>query len=374
MEIRNPKKGEGVPRETISNNCIGELTKAVQTNFSGIDEHKVLDCAISKGYFDAPMTKQLDILAAVVFEVLNERSDRVIRALIESSDEKVNAVAVSVISALYKDDLDSSLAWLKQTAALSGTWPREHSCVMLHHLFIREGVKTVLPKVSSWLLDSHEGVRRVVTEGIRPRLMMVPHIEELKKDPSVLRSVFEPLLDDPSEYVRKSVGNCMNDVSKDHPEMLLDWLEEWSNKPLSYQRQRIFSRALRTLIENGEPRAYQILDIPMHSSVELSIIQGFPSIVTLNQVIPLEVEVQNTGNEDTRIVVDLIMMAPGKRGVREFVYKLGVVDVPAHQIKRIKKTLHFVDKTTQTKEEGLYEVTYRKNSIAFQQESFRFNR
>jgi 3-methyladenine DNA glycosylase AlkC len=228
--------------------------------------------------------------------------DRVIRALIESSDEKVNAVAVSVISALYKDDLDSSLTWLKQTAALSGTWLREHSCVMLHHLFIREGVKIILPKISDWLLDSHEGVRRVVTEGIRPRLMMVPHIEELKNDPSVLRSVFEPLLDDPSEYVRKSVGNCMNDVSKDHPEMLLDWLEEWSNKPLSYQRLRIFSRALRTLIEKGEPRAYQILDIPMYSSVELSIIQGFPSTITLNQIIPLEVEVQNTGNEDTRIV------------------------------------------------------------------------
>jgi 3-methyladenine DNA glycosylase AlkC len=374
MEIRNPKKGEGVPRETVSNNCIGELTKSLQANFSGIDEQKVMDCAISKGYFDAPMTKQLDILAAVVFDVLNERSDRVIRVLIESSDEKVNAVAVSAISALYKDDLDSSLAWLKQTAALSGTWPREHSCVMLHHLIIREGVKSVLPKVSFWLLDPHEGVRRVVTEGIRPRLMMVPHIEELKKDPSVLRGVFEPLLDDPSEYVRKSVGNCMNDVSKDHPEILLDWLEEWSNKPLSYQRRRIFSRALRTLVEKGEPRAYQILDIPMHSSVELSIIQEFPSIVTLNQVIPLEVEVQNTGNEDTRVVVDLIMKAPGKKGVREFVYKLGFVDVPAHQMKRMKKTLHFVDKTTQTKEEGLYEVTYRKNSIAFHQESFRFNR
>lgn len=374
MEIRERKKGEGVPRESVSNNCIGELTKALQVISSVIDEHKVMDCAISKGYFDAPMTKQLDLLAEVVLEVTGDRSDNIIRALIESSDEKVNAVAVSVISALYKDVLDSSLTWLKQTAALSGTWPREHSCVMLHHLFIREGVKTVLPKVSSWLLDPHEGVRRVVTEGIRPRLMMVPHIEELKKDPSFLRDVFGPLLDDPSEYVRKSVGNCMNDVSKDHPEMLLVWLEEWSIEPLSYQRRRIFSRALRTLIENGEPRAYQILDIPMHSSVELSIIQGFPSIVTLNQVIPLEVEVQNTGNEDTRVVVDLIMKAPGKKGVREFVYKLGVVDVPAHQMKRIKKTLHFVDKTTQTKEEGLYEVTYRKNSIAFHQESFRFNR
>jgi hypothetical protein len=77
MEIRNPKKGEGVPRETVSNNCIGELTKALQSSTSlGLMNHKVLVCAISKGYFDAPMTKQLDILADVIFEVLNERSDQ----------------------------------------------------------------------------------------------------------------------------------------------------------------------------------------------------------------------------------------------------------------------------------------------------------
>lgn len=226
MEIRNPKKGEGVPRETVSNHCFGALTEALHGTFSGINEQKIMDCAVSKGYFEAPMTKQLDILDAVVFEVLGERSDSVIRALIESSDEKVNAVAIAVISVLYEKDLDSALMWLKQTASLPGTWPREHSCVTLHHLFIRHGVKNVLEKVSPWILDSHEGVRRVVTEGIRPRLMMVPHIEELKKDPTVLKDVFEPLLDDLSEYVRKSVGNCMNDVSKDNPEILLEWLEE----------------------------------------------------------------------------------------------------------------------------------------------------
>jgi 3-methyladenine DNA glycosylase AlkC len=307
--------------------------------------------------------------------MLGERSDRVIRALIESPDEKVNAVAISMIVALYKNDTDSMLMWLKKTAALKGTWPREHSCVVLHNLFIRDGVQSVLKKVYPWLMDSDEGVRRVVTEGIRPRLMMVAHIEELKKNPSELKDVFQPLLDDPSEYVRKSVGNGMNDVSKDHPSMLLDWLEEWSNKPLSFERRRIFSRALRTLIEKGEPRAYQILDIPTHPSVKMSVKQGFPLEVTLNQVINLEIEVNNIGDEYTKIVFDLIIKAPGKNGqLREFVYKLPVVVINAKEAKLIKKTIHFVDKTTQVKEAGLYEVTYRKNSVGFHFESFRFER
>ena len=375
MEIRNPKRGEGVPKETVERNCIGHLTMTLQSSFSDVNVSGVMDVAVSKGYFEAPMTKQLAILDMVIAEVLGERSDRVIDALIASSDEKVNAVAIAMIVALYEQDLEAMLMGLKRTATLSKTWPREHSCVALHNLFIRYGVEPVLQKVCPWLMDPDEGVRRVVSECIRPRLMMVAHIDELKRNPILLKKVFEPLLDDPSDYVRKSVGNCMNDVSKDNPAMLLEWLEEWSKKPLSKERRQIFSRALRTLIEKGEPRAYRILDVPIQDSVELKVVHGFPQRVSLNQVINLDIEVKNIGDEDTKIFFDLIIKAPGKGSqIREFVYKLPVVEINAKETKVIKKTIHFVDKTTQAKEAGLYEVTYRKNSNGFHFESFRFER
>lgn len=107
MQIRSPKKGEGVPRESIEKNCIGDLTGA----------------------------------------------------LIASPIEKVNAIAVSVLSNLYEKDIDFKLKWLKRTAALKGTWPRENSCGVLHNQFIRDGVESVLQKVYPWLMDSNEGVK-----------------------------------------------------------------------------------------------------------------------------------------------------------------------------------------------------------------------
>ena len=375
MEIRSPKKSEGVPKESIEKNCIGDLADALKVYYSGIEHQKILDCAVLKGYFEAPMTKQLDILAEVIFELLKERSDKVIEALITSTVDKVNAIAVSVISILYEKDIDSKLKWLKNTAALKGTWPRETSCTALHNLFIRDGVESVLQKVYPWLMDSNEGVRRIVTEGIRPRLMMVPHIEELKRDPSILKKVFEPLLEDPTDYVRKSVGNCMNDVSKDNPKILLDWLEEWSQEPLSKERKQIFTRALRTLIEKGEKRAYNILDIPMNASVELNVKKGFPLRVALNEVINLEIEVKNSHEEPIKAVFDLIIQAPGKNGQkREYIYKISTTQLKSGETKMVKKTIHFIDKTTQTKENGVYEVAYRKNTEVFHKEKFKFER
>ena len=233
----------------------------------------------------------------------------------------------------------------------------------------------MLQKVEPWLMDPNEGVRRVVTEGIRPRLMMVPHIEELKKDPALLKKVFEPLLEDPSDYVRKSVGNCMNDVSKDNPETLLDWLEEWSTAALSKERKQIFTRALRTLIEKGEKRAYGILDIPMDASIEACVIKGFPQSVALNQVINLEVEAKNINPTDTDTMFDIVIKAPGKNGqVREYIYKLSMVQIKAGNTKVVKKTIHFTDKTTQVKENGIYEAAYRRNTEVFHRESFMFQR
>lgn len=375
MELRNPKKSEGVPKESIEKNCIGDLTEALKASFPHIGEREILDCAVSRGYFDAPMTKQLDILGDIIFELIDDRSDKVIEALVASPIEKVNAISVSVISVLYDKDIDSKLKWLKRTAALKGTWPREISCGALHNQFIHDGVESVLQMVNPWLMDPNEGVRRIVTEGIRPRLMMVPHIAELKRNPSKLKEVFETLLDDPSDYVRKSVGNCMNDVSKDNPKILLDWLEEWSQEPLSKERKQIFTRALRTLIEKGEKRAYNILDIPMNVSIELSVKKGFPLKVELNEVINLEIEVKNRHEETIKAVFDLVILAPGKNGLkREYVYKIGTSQIKSGETKTVKKTIHFVDKTTQTKENGDYEVAYRRNTEVFHEEKFRFER
>ena len=72
-----------------------------------------------------------------------------------------------------------------------------------------------------WCLDSNEHVRRLASEGIRPRLPWGKQLPQYIKNPAPVISLLENLKDDPSDYVRRSVANNLNDISKDHPELVI---------------------------------------------------------------------------------------------------------------------------------------------------------
>jgi 3-methyladenine DNA glycosylase AlkC len=78
--------------------------------------------------------------------------------------------------------------------------------------------------------DDNEHVRRFSSEGCRPRLPWAMALPELKKDPKPILPILENLKNDSSEYVRKSVANNLNDISKDHPELVFGYLRKLGGK------------------------------------------------------------------------------------------------------------------------------------------------
>jgi 3-methyladenine DNA glycosylase AlkC len=111
----------------------------------------------------------------------------------------------------------------------------------------------------TWALDSSEHVRRLASEGCRPRLPWAMALPKFKADPSPILPVLEMLKDDESEYVRRSVANNLNDISKDHPELVLDVCERWLGK--SERTDGIVRHALRSLLKQGEPRALALFGV-----------------------------------------------------------------------------------------------------------------
>ncbi|UCF29505.1 MAG: hypothetical protein JSW42_07510, partial [Chloroflexota bacterium] len=130
-----------------------------------------------------------------------------LEALASSPVEKVRGVAAFIVPLLYPSDLQGEIDGLYFTGQLHGTWPQELSATDLHNMVIEHGVKSILPLVQDWMSDPNPPARRLVTESFRPRAVMLAHIEELKEDPRPLKPILEPLLDDLSDYVRKSVTN-----------------------------------------------------------------------------------------------------------------------------------------------------------------------
>lgn len=101
-------------------------------------------------------------------------------------------------------------------ALLAGLTPRWSSEFAIRP-FIERHPELTYDHLRRWTSDDDEHVRRLVSEGTRPRLPWAPQLRELIADPSPNLPLLEGLADDPSPYVRRSVANHLNDIAKDHP-------------------------------------------------------------------------------------------------------------------------------------------------------------
>lgn len=124
--------------------------------------------------------------------------------------------------------------------------------------FLIDQPERTLARLRIWTADPSEHVRRLVSEGTRPRLPWAPRLPAFVADPAPVLELLEILRDDPSEYVRRSVANNLNDISKDHPELVISVARRWW-VDADTQRQRLIRHALRTLVKRGDPVALELL-------------------------------------------------------------------------------------------------------------------
>jgi 3-methyladenine DNA glycosylase AlkC len=118
--------------------------------------------------------------------------------------------------------------------------------------FLAQHPQQVLATLSQWQHDPSAHVRRLVSEGSRPRLPWGLRLQALVQDPSPTLPLLHTLQDDPSEYVRRSVANHLNDIAKDHPDVIVQWLQQHlPDAPPA--RVKLLRHASRTLIKAGHP-------------------------------------------------------------------------------------------------------------------------
>jgi 3-methyladenine DNA glycosylase AlkC len=119
--------------------------------------------------------------------------------------------------------------------------------------FIEQHEKLAMATLATWTKHKSEHVRRLVSEGSRPRLPWGLQLKHLIADPSPTLPLLEALQDDPSEYVRRSVANHLNDIAKDHPDIVVDWVERFLPQA-DAPRRALLKHASRTLIKKGHAR------------------------------------------------------------------------------------------------------------------------
>lgn len=133
--------------------------------------------------------------------------------------------------------------------------------------FLNKDLNGTMKYMKQWANNSDFRVRRFASEGCRPRLPWGMGVPALKKDPSLVLPILEKLKNDREEFVRKSVANNLNDISKDHPETVLKICERWQGT--SKNTDWIIKHACRTLLKQGNKRAMQLFGFANPEKMEI---------------------------------------------------------------------------------------------------------
>lgn len=206
-------------------------------------------------------------------------------------------------------------------------------------VFLIHQPQKLLPTLKRWAKHQSPHVRRLVSEGTRPRLPWGEQISAFIQNPHPILPLLELLKDDPSEYVRRSVANNLNDISKDHPDLMLDVVENWLQTPPP-SRKRLVRHACRSLIKQGHPRCLKLLGYGK-PKIDVASYKATPSKIVLGEKLHLALEIESTAGKAQELIIDYkfhLVKANGKTAPK--VFKGNTLTLPAKERRTIRKSFH----------------------------------
>ena len=226
--------------------------------------------------------------------------------------------------------------------------------------FLQRDLRGTLRVMREWTADTDEHVRRLASEGSRPRLPWGLRLRELVRDPGPSAPILEALRDDPALYVRKSVANHLNDITKDHPGHVLEMLAEWEI-PRREERRWIAKHACRTLIKRGHPGALALFGFGVAPSVR-ACIEASPRRITLGGVLELTARITSTSRQSQRLAVDYVVhYARSGGGASAKVFKWTEADLEGGAGLSLSKKQTLRDFTTRSHYPGSHRVELQIN-------------
>ncbi len=212
-----------------------------------------------------------------------------------------------------------------------------------------------------WVNDPSEHVRRLVSEGTRPRLPWAPRLRAFQQHPGPMLPLLDRLKDDPSDYVRRSVANHLNDIGKDNPDVLIDTASAWLQDAPA-PRRRLVRHALRSLVKAGHPEALMLQGFGIQAAWVVHEATVQPEQVRLGGAVTVRCEVSHDANSAQGMNLDYVLIRPmahGKTGRK--VFKLKTCTVPAGHTLCAVKSLSLAAMSTRTYHPGVHLIEWVLN-------------
>lgn len=224
--------------------------------------------------------------------------------------------------------------------------------------FLERFPERTLRALEPWTRDKNPHVRRLVSEGTRPRLPWAPRVKWLEESPERVVPLLDALKDDPTTLVRRSVANHLNDIAKANPDLACEIAERWLSGATP-ERRALVEHAMRWLVKKGNTRALTLLGFGGKPSVAVENARFSPRRVAIGGKTRVSFDLVSTkkGGAAQNLAVDLVVefvKAKGKTSSK--VFKLKEVVLGSGARVTIEKSVSLAVHTTRKPYPGKHAV------------------
>jgi 3-methyladenine DNA glycosylase AlkC len=253
---------------------------------------------------------------------------------------------------VQKYGLDDFDAAMRLQAALTKRFSAESSI----RAFLTSYPERTYQQMLTWAKDQNPHLRRLASEGTRPRLPWAPRLRAYQETPQPVLALLELLKDDDARYVQRSVANNLNDIAKDHPALVVETCRRWAQNA-SPGRAWVIRHALRSLIKAGNKDAIRLLGGAMTPQIEIKNVRITPGRVTMGGKIRLLFEVVSTSSASQHLLIDYAVHFVKANGrTNRKVFKLRAVTLQQPEAITLGATLSTHQMTTRRHYPGLHRI------------------
>ena len=235
--------------------------------------------------------------------------------------------------------------------------------------FLKRDFNKTIKVMQAWSKDKNHHVRRLSSEGSRPRLPWSFKLDEVIKNPKSTQTILENLKADSELYVRKSVANHLNDVSKENTEYMLDLVNSWDKK--NPHTAWIIKHASRSLIKKGHPGSLSVFDFEKNVKVKVDNFHLNKSKVNLGESLLFTFDIVSDKSSSQKLVIDYIIHYRKKLGeLSPKVFKLKEVELKPKERITISKSQVFKDFTTRKHFAGKHLLQIQVNGKVLAEKEF----
>lgn len=233
------------------------------------------------------------------------------------------------------------------------------SCEFAVRPFIKEYEERMMEQMLKWTTHKNHHVRRLASEGCRPRLPWAAALPRFKSDPGPILPILENLKNDTSEYVRRSVANNLNDISKDHPDLVLSISKQWIGK--SAQTDRIVKHAGRTLLKKGDVRALELFGFHSPKEIELAEFEC-PESVMIGNGLNFSFRLINNGTDLQKLRIEYgVDYLKSKGSSNRKIFQVSEMELEPGKSATFKRIRSFQNMTTRTHYPGEHSLAILVN-------------